>query len=394
MPAMVLLEKRLAAAQRRVRLVFRGGAVLLGLWVATVVAVVCGGALAWHRWANPARHEVLVAPDLVDVERVGRGPHVPKLTGMWADYKDAYAVGEEGALYHRDPLAGWNRIPLDDVKETLRAIHFASFSNRREGYAVGDGGTIVRFEPQQHRWLRDVSPTTSNLHAVLIVDQMALAVGDDGTALVRKGPLSPWLVVPTGTKANLHAVALDNPTANWSWSSNVLLFGDKGTILSIPFQTLCNGLVAADPAPSHWSMSATWTSIASGTDRDLLAAHSVDGWILIGGRSGTLLHMDAGLLSVPAPLDTHTSEDIVAIRDMPRGSDFWVQGAAGTTLELHRDNGYLERLPWSSEGPTVDAATSSPASSAGFGATGPLSDHVFILRAEGAVLDVVPAAGR
>ena len=89
-----------------------------------------------------------------------------------------------------------------------------------DGWAVGDGGTIVRYQGQ---WVTYASPTSASLNSVYFLDAThGWAVGAGGTILYYNGLL--WSPVAAGASANLDSVVQVNPQEAWA-------VGDSATIL-------------------------------------------------------------------------------------------------------------------------------------------------------------------
>jgi photosystem II stability/assembly factor-like uncharacterized protein len=94
-------------------------------------------------------------------------------------------------------------------------------NGQSDGWAVGDGGTILRF--QNGQWVTYSSPTSSTLNAVFLLDSShGWAVGSSGTILHFDGNI--WSPVATGASANLNSIAQINSQEAWA-------VGDSATIL-------------------------------------------------------------------------------------------------------------------------------------------------------------------
>lgn len=90
-----------------------------------------------------------------------------------------------------------------------------------DGWAVGDAGTLLRF--QSGLWVRLAGPTGANLNSVFLLDSShGWAVGDAGTILHYDGTV--WTSVADFSSANLNSVFQVTPQEAWA-------VGDSATIL-------------------------------------------------------------------------------------------------------------------------------------------------------------------
>ena len=133
------------------------------------------------------------------------------------DSSDGWAVGDGGMIL-RYSGGSWG-VVSSPTSKTLRSIFMFSQS---DGWAVGDGGTILRFQggPQ---WVMIGSPTTNDLRSVNLLDSNhGWIVGAGGTILHYDGTV--WSSASAFTSSNLNSVFQVNSQEAWA-------VGDSGTII-------------------------------------------------------------------------------------------------------------------------------------------------------------------
>jgi photosystem II stability/assembly factor-like uncharacterized protein len=156
-------------------------------------------------------------------------------------------------------LTGWHWV----AGGTLRGVSFVSSTS---GWAVGDGGLIIRSMDGGVTWRPLASGTKVNLRHVQFLDNdHGWTVGDEGTIIVTDDGGSTWGIQTTPTSEDLHHLHFINASYGWA-------VGAGGTILT----TQNGGLL--------------WTSQASGTTENLYGVDFVDathGWAV--GAQGTVI---------------------------------------------------------------------------------------------------------
>ncbi|MEO6418169.1 MAG: hypothetical protein ABIP39_02090 [Polyangiaceae bacterium] len=181
------------------------------------VALAAGAALFWVR--SPPRVNNPVATDgkeHISVKWVSEpSPTTDTLRGVWTNGRDTYAVGENGVFIYRTPSGVWSS-QRTGTTATLNCIVSGAAT-----FAVGDGGTILRFASETRSWMTEKSGTNENLYGVTLSEGSAVAVGSNGTVLVR-GMDEKWKTVPTPTHEDLHAVGV---------AGGLFAVGNRGTIL-------------------------------------------------------------------------------------------------------------------------------------------------------------------
>ena len=104
-----------------------------------------------------------------------------------AEYQ-LYVVGNGGIIYQYDSAAGsWddkndnNGVDVTATTQNLNAVHFF---DENTGWAVGDAGTILRYDGELDQWFEIPSGTNDNLNDVFMYSKdEGYIVGDNGTLL-------------------------------------------------------------------------------------------------------------------------------------------------------------------------------------------------------------------
>jgi hypothetical protein len=295
------LETR-AREWRRATLVLVGAAAMAG------VAGVLGGLALWRYQERdlPARERA----DAVKKETADLGHGIQ---AVWGDALEAYAVGDDGYIAHHDLESGWHAV-RSPTHATLRAIAVWGTGDARVGFAVGDGGTILRYSGATRSWSLEPSPMKENLHGVAAMDPVAIAVGEHGTLLVRDA----WGNGASGW----HAAKAPNVTLRAAYipvhgyqRGPVYAVGDDGTILSHAFSEIVS--LRCEPSNPYYDPCSRpdtmafrlegWHQQESGTHARLLAVGSANADVYVGGDDGTLIHtnVDSGTLWSAMPFETH-----------------------------------------------------------------------------------------
>lgn len=145
----------------------------------------------------------------------------------FVDMRVGWTVGGDGVVL-RSTSSGalWNPQP-SGVTAELHSIFFLP-NGPKDGYAVGDSGTIlVTFDGLS--WEAKPSGVATPLNDVCFVDaQTGWAVGDGGIILMTENHGAGWRVVPSGTDQRLNAIVCSRTDA---W-----IVGDGGTVLHSPAQ--------------------------------------------------------------------------------------------------------------------------------------------------------------
>jgi photosystem II stability/assembly factor-like uncharacterized protein len=101
----------------------------------------------------------------------------------------------------------------------LRSLFMLS---QTDGWAVGDGGTILRYQGAS-QWSKIGSPTVADLHSIYLLDSShGWIVGSSGAILHYDGTI--WSSASAFATSNLNSVSQVNPQEAWA-------VGDSGTII-------------------------------------------------------------------------------------------------------------------------------------------------------------------
>ncbi len=170
------------------------------------------------------------------------------------------------------------------------------------GWAVGEGGNIVRTNDGGATWESVASPTDVNLWAVAFANaSFGFAVGDNGTILKWNG--SSWKAVESTTSLSLLGVAL-------SGSQKGIAVGEGGTIL-------------------EWDGSAWGQVDANPTDALLFGVTIANDRAFAVGEGGTIVTWDGALWS--AMQQSLTTNNLLAVKLLSPSFGIAV-GEGGTIL--------------------------------------------------------------
>ncbi len=187
--------------------------------------------------------------------------------------------------------------------------------------AVGENGTILRYEIEHPSWRAETSPTHVALHAVAQQLDEAIAVGDEGT-IAERDESGNWTLADSGTKHALHAVVYT--------SYGAFAAGDGGTLL--------HRFVRHEP----------WRAEESHTTRDLYGACAGlrDVWIV--GKNGTIAGHTSNMIDAwkvqqvgTATLFAVACDDHAALAVGAKGAMVerlddvsWHESTSGVTVDL------------------------------------------------------------
>jgi photosystem II stability/assembly factor-like uncharacterized protein len=125
----------------------------------------------------------------------------------------------EGPIWHFETVHGvWTQFG----SPTAANLNGVAFTDSGTGWAVGDGGTILRYDGVS--WIIVPWPGTSRLNGVAVLGNSGWAVGDNGTVLRLSG--GTWSDTSIGTDTDLYDVALAGDGSGW-------LVGGGGTIFQL-----------------------------------------------------------------------------------------------------------------------------------------------------------------
>ncbi len=159
--------------------------------------------------------------------------------------------------FQQSTTSTWNQFS-SPTTETLNAVDMVSST---DGWAVGDGGTIILWNGSN--WSTISSPTSNKMNSVeMISSNDGWAVGDGGTIIHWDG--NNWSTTSSPTSNKLNSVDMISSTDGWA-------VGDGGTII-------------------HWDGN-NWSTYSSPTNYDLKGVSftsSDNGWA-VGGSWNSVI---------------------------------------------------------------------------------------------------------
>jgi photosystem II stability/assembly factor-like uncharacterized protein len=112
---------------------------------------------------------------------------------------------------------GWYA-QTSNTSVNLHGVFFQS--DGRNGWAVGDGGRVLRTSDAGTTWAAQVSNTGFNLNAVWFTSALeGWAAGANGTLIHTVNGGSVWAVVPSGASEVLEAITFATPDTGWAVGS-------------------------------------------------------------------------------------------------------------------------------------------------------------------------------
>jgi hypothetical protein len=136
-------------------------------------------------------------------------------TDVWAIGGNANGLGAGSGGYERLD-ANWTWTAVSSL-QNLKGVAFVGTA----AYVVGNGGSI--YDNRNGSWVKETSPTPSDLNGICSADDMLFAVGGSGAFLVSSGD-GTWQVEATPSALPLNAV--------WASSKHdVYAVGANGVIL-------------------------------------------------------------------------------------------------------------------------------------------------------------------
>lgn len=170
-----------------------------------------------------------------------------------------------------DGGATWNTQYSESGPPHLESIFFV---NALDGYAVGEGGGILKTTDGGISWVLQDSGILGHLYSVFFTDPLTgWAVGVSGVVLNTVNGGDSWFVQDVGTTNALRSVFFADASTGWIIGGN----NDNSTVL----HTSDGGL--------------TWLEQNGGTNNFLAGAHFTDalnGWAV--GINGTIVHTTTG----------------------------------------------------------------------------------------------------
>lgn len=224
-----------------------------------------------------------------DAVRIRRWPQPARTTlesvSVAPGSSEAFAVGATGTILRHTPGIGWDRLPSG----TAQNLHGVAWSDQRTAWAVGDGGTILRFDGDA--WAADPasgSLTRSPLRAVAFAASgRGWAVGAGGTILRFDG--RAWSTDPASRTVSARALS-----ALAVAGGDAIAAGDQGTVL------VSRG---GGPFVAQADLPVMLRSGQEGRAPNLLSVAGLpDGTAFVGGARSVLLERRPGGDFVPSAM--------------------------------------------------------------------------------------------
>ena len=137
--------------------------------------------------------------------------------------RDGWAVGDAGTVVHTDDAgASWNR----RTSSTFSNLNDVWFTTDVTGFAVGDNGTVMRTRNAGQSWTRLTQvPAAENLFGVCFADtSRGWVVGANGISLRTANGGTTWTkVYPTAQQLN--AVSFSDSTNGWAVGEGGVITG-------------------------------------------------------------------------------------------------------------------------------------------------------------------------
>ncbi len=282
---------------------------------------------------------------------------------FWRTPEDGWIVGDNGRLLQVDLLA-LSPDTVATVKNTgvsanLYGVSFPERAYGVDGWAVGDGGTILHTADKGNSWGTQASGTTANLRAVAMADKYrGWAVGQENTIL-RSVDGMHWNGQNSGlSSADFSAVqALDLYHA---WVAGRDNSDQKPVIL----HTTDGG--------SHWQLA--YRGEISRTLRALYFSDAQHGWAV--GTNGLILQTTDGGANWLQHSIAGLSTTLTAVWSSDDGGDIWVAGE-NHLIEHSGDGG----ATWAAETTGINADFNGLQSFNAYGGSGAVgSNGTFLLR--------------
>ena len=253
--------------------------------------------------------------------------------------------------------SGW----LMQVSHTARNLNGVFFrADGREGWAVGDAGTIMHTTDAGNTWAAQVSRTTANLNSVSFPHpDSGWAVGNFGTLLVSGNSGASWTRLTVGFGENLMDVSFPNPDTGFAVGASgaVIRTVDGGRtwtkqnlsgflFRSVSFSNAREGWVVGDGGEIWGTSNAGETWVHVDPSITSLSLHGV--WRYDTGRAWAVGVQGAALrTSVVGTSVVWENLNAGAVNQLesvhfPTASIGYAAGYSGTGVILKTENGGLD----------------------------------------------------
>lgn len=222
-----------------------------------------GSGVAWlHAQAGGRRDSasVFVYPDsgwIVQTSNTGRN-----LNGVFflPDGREGWAVGDVGTIMHTTDAGVTWRVQTSQTNANLNAVHF---SDPAAGWAVGNLGTVLRTSDRGATWTRLLLGFGENFMAVRFADRdTGFVVGSAGAVLRTTDGGTTWQKQNV-TAVTLRGVSFARAREGWAVGDNGEIFGTADAGVSwARVQPAITGFALR--AVSRRSVTAAWAVGAQG----------------------------------------------------------------------------------------------------------------------------------
>jgi len=229
---------------------------------------------------------------------------------------EGWAVGDDGTIVRWDGTS-WSTV-TSPTGEFIHSVHMVSptegwavgISSRTGGWAMGTGGRIIRWDGTS--WSTAAEPTTSSLYSIYMRSSTdGWAVGEHGTIVRWNGSL--WSTVASPTGSHLYSVYMLSSGEGWAvgfWWTIVRWDGSSWSTVTSPTESSLLSVYMLSPTEG-WAVGCngtilrwngtSWSTVTSPTGGSLASVHmlsSTDGWAV--GYGGTIIRIPPAPNSPPA----------------------------------------------------------------------------------------------
>ncbi len=259
---------------------------------------------------------------------------------------DGWAVGDDGTIVRWDGSA-WSTV-ASPTGEFLHSVHMLSptdgwavgLISRTGGWAMGTGGRIIKWDGSS--WSIAAEPMTSSLYSIYMLSSTdGWAVGEHGTIVKWNG--SSWSTVKSPPANSFYSVYMLSSTDGWAmgWNGAIIRWNGstwssvasptKSSLLSVYMISSDEGwAVGVNGAIIRWNGS-TWSLVSSPTKGSLASVYMLsptDGWAV--GYEGTIIRWDGSSWSSVA---SHTTNSLYSVQ-MLSPANGWVVGFGGKIIPI------------------------------------------------------------
>ncbi|PZS00440.1 MAG: hypothetical protein DLM69_06410 [Candidatus Chloroheliales bacterium] len=326
-----------------------GGVVII---VALVVALVVFGAKSGGGGSAPpptSTAAVYLPVTLPTSTAAGGGAASPTTSDLTRVYmvstSEGWAVGDGGTILHYSN-GNWTTVN-SPANQFLWSVYMVSAT---DGWAVGNRGTILHYS--NGNWTTVSSPSGVLLTSVYMVSASeGWAVGYNGTILHYSN--GNWARVNSPTSSDMFSVHMVSASEGWAVGGNIISMNSvilrysngNWTTVNSPTDRYLSSVymvsasegwaVGYNDAILHYS-NGNWTWVNSPTAGDLHSVYMVsasEGWAV--GDGGTILHYSNGSWTT---VNSPTNEQLFSVY-MVSASEGWAVGGSVTGTILHYQNG-------------------------------------------------------